>query len=171
VPNACTICDLEQKTRKVAEAMLRESIGVRDVADFINWKLAKDVVEGQTPTTVTKSAVDRHKQAPHFVLEPERTIPQGTGKYTTVEDIAMELVRRYGALLENPNWIPMDKDVREWAALMGKLEDLEQRRRDEAQLKTLLAGAAFAPKRPVVVDTTATAARGDHTQLPTGETT
>ena len=153
MPNACSICDLNVKVRKVAEVMLREGIGVRDVADFINWRVAKDVAPGETAPTVTKSAVDRHKNGTngsgaHFVLEERKAIPTDA-KFTTVEDIAREMVRRYGAQLEDPNWLPSDRDVREWASLMGKLNDLEQRRRDEEKLFALMAGATF--KKPEAI--------------------
>lgn len=132
---------------------MREGLGVRDVTDFCNWWLERNttVEEGKKPPTVAKSAWDRHKNNDHFVLEERKELPT-EGRFTTVEAIASEMVRRYGAQLEDPNYLPSDRDVREWAALMGKLDDLEQRRRDEQKLMALMAGAAF--KKPTVIDVT-----------------
>lgn len=153
--NVCTICDLPAKSRKVGEAMIREGLSVREATDFSNWWLEREwreKPEGEKAPTVTKSSWDRHKQSEHFVVEEKKDLPTDA-KFTNVEDIALEMVRRYGSQLEDPNWLPADRDVREWAALMGKLNDIEQRRRDEARLTALMAGAAF--KKPPVVDTTA----------------
>lgn len=151
---SCGICDLDQKPRKVGEAMLREGIGVRDVAAFTNWWLSTTpALAGDKVPTVTKSGWDRHKNSGHFVLEDRKELAKDA-KFTNVEDIALEMVRRYGSQLEDPNWLPADRDVREWAALMGKLDDLEQRRRDDAKLHALMSGAAFRKPALPVIDVT-----------------
>jgi hypothetical protein len=155
VPKGCSICDLDQKPRKIGEALIREGLGVFAVTDFSNWWLEKNTVveAGEKAPTVTKSSWDRHKA--HFVLEDKKQPFVDSGQYTTVEGIAMEMVRRFGAQLSDPNYLPAGRDVREWAALMGKLNDLEERRRDEEKLRSLMAGAVFAqPALPAAIRVT-----------------
>jgi len=155
---SCTVCDLDARPRKLAETLMREKVTLRDVAEFLEWFLNRES-PGETPKKVSKSALDRHKD--HFSLDESKSLAE-TGQYQTVEDISAELVRRYGLLLENPDWVPAGKEVREWAALMAKVADIEQRRREDARLQALLAGAAFQAPPPIEVIQV-------HPQLDSGE--
>jgi hypothetical protein len=133
--------------------MLREGIGVREVADFTNWWLSRGLAEGEKPPKpITKSAWDRHKNGPHFAMTVETVSADASGQYGNVQDIADEMVRRYGTKLDDPNWMPDARETREWAALVAKVADLEQRRRDEAKLMGLMLGASFKP--PTVIEVT-----------------
>jgi hypothetical protein len=148
--SGCSACDLEAKPRKIAEALLREGVGVREVSDFLSWWLNRELKEGEKPRQVTKSALDRHKNSGHFVLKPdEEVIDLSNVEFTDVESIAREMLRRYGAKLKDPTYVPNAREAQDWAALEAKTADLEARRRDHNQLLALMAGAAY--KRPVAI--------------------
>lgn len=122
--------------------MYREGLGAREVTDFTNWWLERS--EEPNKKKVSKSAWDRHKTNAHFQMQATQVVtPVADGRYTNVQDIADEMVRRYGTKLENPTWMPDAREAREWAALVAKVADLEQRRRDENKLMGLMLGASY----------------------------
>jgi hypothetical protein len=138
------MCDLDAKPRKIGEALLREGVGVREVADFLTWWLNKELPAGEKPKVLSKSSVDRHKNGGHFALKPaDEAIDLTNVEFTDVEGIAREMLRRYGAKLKDPTYIPSAKEAQDWAALEAKVADLEQRRRDQNELMALMAGATF----------------------------
>lgn len=142
--------------------MLREGLGVRDVADFVTWWLAKEAGEGQTPAKSTKSAWDRHRNNGHFLVEPEKKVSIADLEHAVDLDQMVEqmLSAWYAANRDEQGRIkvPSDNDLRKWLEVVAKVSDLRERRKADEELRRMLAGAAFSKSLPAgnVIDVAVT---------------
>jgi len=143
VPNAgCTVCALDAKPRKLAESLLIAGLGVRDVADFIEWQSFKE----QTQIKISKSALDRHRVNGHFVAEKTVDISSVTeSEFKTLRDYASELFKAYQKA--NKGKVPSTKEVLDFLAADAKLADIEAHRNDERELAKLMKDMSY--KKPM----------------------
>lgn len=137
----CTICTLDAKPRKQAEAMLKAGVGLREVAEFMTWQGEQD----GSKIKISKSALDRHRANGHFVSEETVDISQVTDEEVkSLRDYARDLFKAYQKA--NKGKVPSTKELIDFLLADAKLADIESRRKDEESLRVLMSGASF--KRP-----------------------
>lgn len=134
----CTVCELDARPRKLYEALLNAKVGVRDVAEFSDWFAEKQ----QIKAGVSKSALDRHRTNHHFQSPSDVQAPVDLdGDALSLRDWVSQMFERYQKA--NKDKVPSHKEIVDLLEADAKLSQLDQRRRNEEQLKVLLGGAAF----------------------------
>jgi hypothetical protein len=144
MPSAgCTVCALDAKTRKTAEKLLIAEIGVRDVADFLEWQSARD----QNPIKISKSALDRHKSSGHFVSEKTVDVSGMTeNEFMTLREYASQVFKAYQKA--NKGKVPSTKEVLDFLLADAKLADIEARRNEERELAKLMSDMSYEKPKP-----------------------
>ena len=135
----CTVCDLEAGVRKLYEGLLRgKAVSLREVVDLSEWLSVKR--ENQK-LKVSKSALDRHRNNGHFVADDaERVEVNPDDEIKSLREFVREAFAAFQKATKGK--VPSHKEMMDLLLADAKLADIEERRRDEAVLRTLLAGAA-----------------------------
>ena len=136
--NECTVCALDTKVRRLGESLLRAGVRLREVAEYLTWQGEK----AEPKYKISKSALDRHKNGGHFVLnETVDTSDMVDEDVKSLRDYARELFKAYQKA--NKGKVPSTKELIDFLLADAKLADIEARRSDEAVLRDLFKDASF----------------------------
>lgn len=145
MPNRdCTVCALQPKPRKLIEKLVIAGLTTIEAVEFGEWWGIKN----ETPSKVSKSSLDRHKQNGHFVMTGPGTKIELDGEVLNLREYAKRLFEVYQKA--NKEKIPSTKEMIDFMLADAKLADIESRRNDESALRELLQGASFTKKAPEV---------------------
>lgn len=112
-------------------------IGVRDVADFMNWYLLR--YEPENPKVTNRNAWSRHRQNGHFEVKPRVEKLDGTA--LSLDELVDDLFSAWQAA--NKGVTPSARELREWLKLRASIRTDIERREGGKQLDEMLMNAGY----------------------------
>ena len=137
--NLCATCELDVKTRRLVEGLMRHGVSVYNIADYLEFLKQR----GDIPNNVSKSSLDRHKNSDpaHFDLLGKTIVINESDEVKNLREFVGDMFIRFQKA--NKDKIPTHKEMIDLLLADAKLADIEQRRKDENLIKGLLLGASY----------------------------
>ena len=135
VADKCSICNLDQKPRKIGEGLLKMHVGLREVAAFTEWW-----AERFGTAKTTKSAWERHRSDGHFSTETKPTVVMDGEPVLDLDDFVDEMWTVWQKA--NRTKIPDENRLMKWIELRTKIRGDLERRNEEKRMRAALEDAA-----------------------------